>query len=104
MERSKADSFTAYLEAKQRLKASVAVPSGAGSTPLSLLVTLSDAPQAEMKLTELQAASGMPFEEFAGAVKDLGASGYLTVAGSPGNEMVILTERGRDVSRLARPA
>lgn len=104
MERSKADSFTAYLEAKQRLKATVAVHSGAGSTPLSLLFTLADAPLAEMRLAELQAASGMPFEEFAGAVKDLSASGYLTVAGPPGSEIVILTARGRDVSRLARPA
>jgi hypothetical protein len=102
VERSKADSFTAYLEAKQRLKP--AVPGETGSTPLSLLFTLADTPQAEMKLAELQAASGMPFDEFADAVKNLTNLGYLAVAGPPGNEMVILTERGRDVSRLARPA
>jgi hypothetical protein len=104
VERSKADSFTAYLEAKQRLKATATAPGGTGSTPLSLLLTLAEAPLAEMKLIDLQAASGMPFEEFAEAVKNLGASGYLAVAGPPGNEIVILTERGRDVSSLARPA
>lgn len=103
LERSKADSFTAYLEAKQRLKATAAAP-GAGRTPLSLLFTLAEAPQAEMKLAELQDVSGMPFSEFADAVKNLGNLGYLTVAGSPGNEVVTLTNLGREVSRLARPA
>jgi hypothetical protein len=102
VERSKADSFTAYLEAKQRLRATAAVPSGAGSTPLSLLFTVAEAPQAEMKLVELQAASGLPFDEFAGAVKNLTDLGYLGVAGPPGNEIVTLTKLGQDVSRLAR--
>ena len=103
MQRSKADSFTAYLEEKQRLKATPAVSAG-GNTPLSLLFTLAEAPQAEMKLAELQAATGMPFEEFASAIKNLGDLRYLTVAGSPGSEIVTLTALGRDVSRLARPA
>jgi len=103
MERSKADSFTAYLEAKQRLKATTAAPV-AGTTPLSLLFALAEAPQAEMKLAELQAAAGMSFQEFASAVKNLSDLRYLTIAGSPGNEIVTLTALGRDVSRLARPA
>jgi hypothetical protein len=104
VERSKADSFTAYLEAKQRLKATNAAPSPSGSTPLSLLFTLAGAPQAEMKLADLQAASGMPFDAFAGAVKNLGDLGYLTVAGPPGSEVVTLTNLGREVSRLATSA
>jgi hypothetical protein len=104
VERSKADSFTAYLEAKQRLKATAAAASEAGSTPLSLLSTLAEVPRAEMKLAELQAASTMPFTEFAGAVKNLTDLGYLEVAGPPGNEMVTLTKLGREVSHLAHPA
>lgn len=106
--RSKAESFTAFLEAKEKLKATsaaaTATPSAAGSTPLSLLFTLAESSQAEMKLADLQAASAMPFTEFAAAVKNLTDLGYLTVAGAPGSEVVTLTRLGQEVSRLARPA
>jgi hypothetical protein len=96
---AKADSFTAYLEAKQRLQPSAPA---AGATPLSLLFKLAEAGQ--MPLAELQAASGMAFGEFAAAVKDLGNSGYLTVSGEPGHENAKLTPLGENVSRLAQPA
>ncbi|HMD97779.1 MAG TPA: hypothetical protein VKM93_10690 [Terriglobia bacterium] len=100
MERAKPDSFTAYLEAKQRLKPSA--PTGGGPTPLSLLFKLAEVGQ--MPLADLQAASGMPFAEFAAAIKDLGNSGYLTVSGEPGHEAASLTPLGENVSRLARVA
>jgi len=107
MSRSAADSFTAYLEEKQKLKATAqprSAPVPAGSTPLSLLFKLADAPKAEMKLSDLQAASGMAFTVFAETLKNLGDSGYVAVTGSPGNEVAVLTALGQDVSRLARPA
>ena len=97
---AKADSFTAYLEAKQRLQSSA--PTAAGATPLSLLFKLAEAGQ--MPLADLQAASGMAFGEFAAAVKDLGNSGYLTVSGEPGHENAELTPLGENVARLAQPA
>ena len=100
MERAKADSFTAYLEAKQRLHPSE--PNAAGATPLSLLFRLAES--GEVPLADLQAQSGMPFGEFAAAVKDLGNSGYLTVSGAPGHEVANLTPLGENVSRLAQPA
>jgi hypothetical protein len=97
---AKADSFTAYLEAKQRLQPSAPPP--AGTSPLSLLFKLAEA--GPMPLAELQAASGMAFGEFAAAVKDLGNSGYLTVSGEPGHEFAKLTPLGENISRLAQPA
>jgi hypothetical protein len=100
MERAKADSFTAFLEAKQRLKPSAAAATGA--TPLSLLFKLAEA--GPMALAELQSASGMAFAEFSSAVKNLGDSGYLSVSGAPGHEAASLTSLGENVSRLARPA
>jgi len=99
MERPKADSFTAYLEAKQRLQPST--PTATGATPLSLLFKLADG--GEMPLAELQGASGMPFEQFAAAIKDLDNSGYLTISGVPGQEVAKLSPLGENVSRLARP-
>jgi len=107
MERSKADSFTAYLEEKQRLRSSAPAanaPASQGSTPLSLLFKLAEAPKPEMKLSDLQTASGMPFTTFAETLKSLGDLGYVTVTGAPGSEVVVLTALGQDVSRLARPA
>jgi hypothetical protein len=96
----RADSFTAFLEAKQRLQPSAAAATGV--TPLSLLFMLAEA--GPMPLADLQAASGMAFGDFAVAVKDLGNSGYLTVSGEPGHENAKLTPLGENVSRLARPA
>lgn len=106
MSRSAADSFTAFLEEKQRLKSSqqpANAPAAAGSTPLSLLFKLAEAPKSEMKLSDVQAASGMSFAVFAETLKSLGDSGYVTVTGAPGSEVVVLTALGLDVSRLARP-
>lgn len=106
MERLKADSFTAFLEAQQSRKASpektsLAAPAS-GGTALTLLVTLARAPKQQMPVTELMAASGMSFGDFAEALKSLGDLGYLTLAGPPGNEVTSLTKLGEDVSRLAR--
>ena len=100
MDRPKADSFTAFLEAKQRLKPSAAASTGA--TPLSLLFKLAQA--GSMPLAELQSASGMAFAEFSSAVTDLGNSGYVEVTGEPGHEVAKLTALGQNVSRLAQPA
>jgi hypothetical protein len=99
MERARADSFTAYLEAKQRLTPTA--PAATGAAPLSLLFKLAEA--GEMQLAELQGASGMPFEEFAAAIKELGNSGYLTLSGAPGQELAKVSSLGEKVSRLARP-
>lgn len=106
MERSKADSFTAFLEAEQSRKVSaqktsLAAPA-AGGTALTLLVTLAQAPKQQMPVAELMVSSGLAFTNFAEALKSLGDLGYLTLAGPPGNELASLTKLGDDVSRLAR--
>ena len=102
MERSKADSFTAFLQEKQRLK-STSQPLAQGATPLTLLKVLADAPQQQMPVQDIQAASGMSFSAFAEALKALQESGYLAVSGPPGGESAVLTPLGVDVAGLARP-
>jgi len=101
MERSKADSFTAYLEAKQRSKSSEQTPSG--GTPLALLNALANAEKHQVPVTELMATSGMSLPDFADALKNLRESGYLTLSGPPSAQIATLTKLGEDVSRLARP-
>ena len=101
MERANPDSFTAYLEAKQRLQPST--PRAVGAAPLSLLFKLAEA-GGQLPLAGLQAASGMAIGEFASALKSLSDSGYLAVSGAPGHEAAKLTTLGEDVSRLARPS
>ena len=100
MDRPKADSFTAYLEAKQRSERSRQAPTG--GTAFSLLNILADAQGKQMPIAELMAASGMPFGAFADALKSLGELGYLTLSGPPASEIVALTKLGEDVSKLAR--
>ena len=105
MERLKADSFTAFLEAQESQKVSaqktsLAAPAS-GGTALTLLFRLAQAPKKQMPVAELMASSGLAFTDFAEALKSLGDLGYLTLAGPPGNELASLTKLGDDVSRLA---
>jgi len=102
MERPKADSFTTFLEEQQRLKSNA--PPVTGSTPLTLLFKLAEAPGLRMPVRELMAASGMSVIDFGGALSNLKGSGYLTLGGPPDNEVATLTKLGEDVARLARPA
>jgi predicted transcriptional regulator len=99
MERLKSDSFTAYLEAKQRMDQ--ARKPSPGGTAFSLLTLLADAPAKQMPVTELMAASSMAFGPFADALKSLGDLGYLTLSGQPGSEVATLTKLGEEVSHLA---
>ena len=100
-ERAKADSFTAFLEARERQRSST--PPVTGVTPLTLLFKLAEAPGLAMPVTQLAAASGMPFTDFADALKNLGESGYLRLSGPPSREVATLTRLGEDVARLAQP-
>lgn len=100
MAQSKADSFTAYLEAKQRAKKSAT----AGGTALSILSVLAGNAGQPMSLTDLQAGSGMNFTSFAEAIKRLRDSDYITLTGAPGSESAELTKMGTEVASLAQPA
>jgi DNA-binding MarR family transcriptional regulator len=101
---SKAESFTAYLEAKQLGAKALAAPV-AGGTALSILAVLAGNPGHSMQLMpDLQAASGMSFTSFAEAIKRLQDSGYITLNGPPGVESAQLTPLGADVASLAASA
>jgi DNA-binding IclR family transcriptional regulator len=98
MNQSKAESFSAFLEARQKSKARSVSSTG---TALSLLNILADADDKQMAVKDLMSASGMPLIGFADALKTLKDSGYLTVSGRPGEEVAKLTALGEDVSRLS---
>ena len=98
-QQSKAESFSAYLGAKERSRSSAAPSSG---TPLALVNALAGAEQMQMPVTELMTASGMAFSDFADALKSLEKSGYLTLSGPASAEVAKLTPLGEDVARLAR--
>ena len=96
---SKADSFSAFLEAKQKSRSSAPA---SGGTALSLLNTLASVDQQQMAVKDLMADSGMTLTDFADALKSLKESGYLTLSGAPGAEVAKLTTLGQDVTRLSR--
>ncbi|HXM45229.1 MAG TPA: hypothetical protein VN924_28580 [Bryobacteraceae bacterium] len=103
MAQSKAESFTAYLEAKQRSKREQQSQPVNGGTALSVLAALAESTRNSMALSELQATSGMNFTSFAEAIKRLGDLGYIAVAGAPGSESAELTKLGKDVAAIAQP-
>jgi predicted transcriptional regulator len=104
MERPGTNTFTTYLEEKQRWEKQRQASPARGSTALSLLGVLAQTSDGSMPLTDLQAASDMSFSDFAEAMKRLQDSGYLTIAGTPGSESAQLTKLGAEVGSLARPA
>lgn len=101
MAQSKAESFTAYLEEKQRAertkKSAFAV---GGGTAFSILAVLAGSAGQPMSLPNLQAASGISFNSFAEAIKRLQDLDYITLTGAPGNESAQLTKLGADVASL----
>jgi hypothetical protein len=100
-----ANSFTTYLEEKQRWeREKQAAPVGAGTAFSVLAVLGASAGQSMPLMPDLQAASRMDFANFADAIKRLQAMGYIILAGAPGNESAQLTELGADVAALARTA
>jgi hypothetical protein len=103
MQPSRADSFTAYLEEKQRLESSRSAPPVTGGTVLTLLTVLASAPGKVMPVADLQSASGMGFSDFSASLKRLQDSGYLQISGEPGKDTVALSKLGADVAELARP-
>jgi len=104
MAQSPAESFTAYLEAKQQWERQRRTAQATGGTAFSILAVLAENAGRPMTLPDLQAASSMPFTGFAEAIKRLQESGYITLTGSPGSESAQLTVLGADVAALAQPA
>jgi DNA-binding IclR family transcriptional regulator len=104
MAESKANSFTTYLEEKQRWEREKQAAPVAAGTAFSILAVLASRGPDAVTLADLQAASGMGFTNFAEAIKRLQEMGYITVTGAPGGESAQLTQLGTDVASLARPA
>jgi len=99
MDRPKADSFTAYLEAKQSERSQQAPT---GGTAFSLLNILAVAPNKQLPATKLMDVSGMSPDASAEALKSLAQLGYVTIEGPPLSAIITLTSLGEEVSRLAR--
>jgi hypothetical protein len=104
MGQSNASSFTTYLREMQRWEKQKQAAPVAPGTAFSVLALLAGNSGLPMSLSDLQAASGMNFTEFAEAIKRLQESGYITLSGLPASESAQLTEFGADVASLARPA
>jgi len=91
MERkTKAGSFTAYLECANRAKQA---PSTVGS-PVSLLTVLAATKDQKLPLDVLRKVSGMEFSQFAEGLKGLQEAGFVDVTGAAGSETVELTANG----------
>ncbi|MGA3044105.1 MAG: hypothetical protein ABSF54_25295 [Bryobacteraceae bacterium] len=104
MGQSGTNSFTTYLREMQRWKKQKQAAPVAPGTAFSVLALLAGNAGLPMSLSDLQAASGMNFTEFAESIKRLQESGYITLSGAPASESAQLTEFGAEVASLARTA
>jgi DNA-binding IclR family transcriptional regulator len=73
-------------------------------SPLTLLEILSRQPTLSLPLFELQARSGMQPPPYVESLKSLRNAGYIAIEGEALEATVKLTDRGMELSLLARPA
>jgi len=73
-------------------------------SPLTLLEILSGLPQQALPLFDLQTRSGMEPSPYGESLKRLRDAGCITIEGKVLDETVKLTDRGVELTRLARPA
>jgi hypothetical protein len=93
--------FLPFLEATQRDKSSV---QSALASPVTLLEILGRQLQQALPMDDLQTLSGLESSRYRESLKSLRGAGYIAIEGDPLAEVVRLTDRGAEVSRLARPA
>jgi hypothetical protein len=97
----KPGSFTAYLEYARRDRgATAATP----ASPLTLIEILAALSTPALPMAELQARSAMEPTRYREALKSLREAGYVEIDGPPLDEVVLLTGKGAEAARLARPA
>jgi len=99
--KSKPGSFLPFLEASQREAPS---KQSAPVSPLTLLEILSRQSQRSLPMFDLQKLGDVDPSRYAEALKSLLDAGFITIAGSAPEQVVILTDGGARVVQLARPA
>ena len=97
----KPGTFLPYLEFSQREQSS---PSSPPVSPVTLLEILGRQVQQALPMADLQTLSGIESGRYRESLKSLRDAGFVAIEGDPLAEVVRLTERGAEVSRLARPA
>jgi predicted transcriptional regulator len=99
--KTRAGSFTAYMEAELKRQQTPRARSGAPA--LSLLGVLAGAEDKQLPVTELMSKSGMEFLDYAEALKSLEAAGMIDLDRTTPQEFVSLTPKGQEVALLSRP-
>ena len=94
-------SFTPYLEAVRREREGQQSPP---ASPITLLELLASQSKQALPIIDLQTRSGMEPSRYRDALKSLRDAGFVTIEGPALDEVVQLTDKGVEVSRLARPA
>jgi hypothetical protein len=93
--------FLPFLEATQRDTRST---QSSPPSPLTLLEILGRQVQRALPMDDLQTLSGMEATRYRESLRSLRDTGYIAIDGDPLAEIVRLTDRGIEVSLLARPA
>jgi hypothetical protein len=93
--------FLPFLEATQRDTRST---QSSPPSPLTLLEILGRQVQRALPMDDLQTLSGMEATRYRESLRSLRDTGYIAIDGDPLAEIVRLTDRGMEVSLLARPA
>ena len=95
----KAGSFSAYLEYAQRGRRETLQSQTPSTGPLAILKVLAGI-EAGIPLAELATRAAMAASAFQEALKKLNESNFIAIAGSPLEEIVQLTPKGRDMVNM----
>jgi len=101
MDKPRAGSFSAFLEADLKRQRKERGASGAG--PIGLLGVLLQRDDRELPVSELMSRSGMGILEFSDALKSLTAAGMISLGGGAGDqEVAALTPKGVEVAQVSK--
>jgi len=100
MDKPRAGSFTAFLEADLKRQRKERGAGGAGA--IGLLGLLLQRDDRELPLSEFMSQSGMGFVDFSEALKSLQAAGMISLGTAAGQEVATLTSKGEEVALLSK--